>query len=241
MEFEIERPFICGKPPGQQVQYTYVPYVVPELPVIPGVIGIGFTVPLDLQKPEMGVVENSSGQLPTAITFPMEIAVDANRDGTITLSREGNFDQTSQVQPFRFWVNNGIDGNSTAPGEGSVQDSLEPGSQAPNCQPGQLGVITCARDLENLARLWIDMKGTLDTLNASYNTPTSHLQIGLKWENVTGTPAINLYTSADSAGSASYLTDPTAAQAQALESIALTDVNAKPTVDTSGTDRKSVV
>jgi hypothetical protein len=100
-----------------------------------------------------------------------------------------------------IWVNDEVDGYSKAPGESDVQDSLDPSQNPPNCQlsqpnqssPPPQGSITCYRDLENLARLWIDMKGTVDALNAPFsdpkNPPTSYLQIGLKWQpGYTGTP-----------------------------------------------------
>ena len=70
--------------------------------------------------------------------------------------------------------------------------------------------IISKRNLEDFARLWIDLSGATDALDWG-------MQIGLKWKNVTGAPAINIYPSADGDGSTSYLTDEAAAQSRSQE------------------------
>jgi len=63
------------------------------------------------------------------------------------------------------------------------------------------------------------------------------MQIGLKWKNVTGAPAINIYPSADGDGSSSYVTDDAAAQSQitGVFNDAVRDKNNQQTVDANGT------
>src|SRR5204862_2405692 len=63
------------------------------------------------------------------------------------------------------------------------------------------------------------------------------MQIGLKWKNVSGAPAINIYPSADGDGSSSYVTDDAAAQSQitGVFNEAVGDKNNKQTVDANST------
>src|SRR5205085_3881787 len=87
------------------------------------------------------------------------------------------------------------------------------------------------------ARLWIDLSGATDALGWG-------LQIGLKWKNVTGAPAINVYPSEDGTGSTAYVTDDAAAgrQITGVFNDAVRDKNDKQTIDANGTfilDRKS--
>ena len=80
--------------------------------------------------------------------------------------------------------------------------------------PGQenwrSNTISCERDLEDFARLWINTQG----LNDSFKN--GQLYLGLKWKNTTGTPAIKLYKSKDATGSADYLFNTSAAAQQSL-------------------------
>ena len=110
-----------------------------------------------------------------------------------------------------------------------VQDDLNVGSPNSGEQ-----MITCTRDLENFARLWVYIGGMSQALSSG------NIQVGLKWQaGYTGAPSINVYLSADLTGSSSYLTDPTgvAEQAQMASPFgyAIADVNGKQSVDTSGT------
>jgi Bacterial TSP3 repeat/Alpha/beta hydrolase of unknown function (DUF900) len=178
-------------------------------------------------------VSGASYTLSTTLqVFPkFELAVDANRDGQIKFPSEDNTDLTSAAKPFTFWINDGVDGPSTAPNESSVQDSLESGT--PNCEQGS---ITCTRDLENFSRMWIDVNGFAAIASPSSST----LQIGVKWQNTGGAaPAINLYLSADPSGSDSYLTDSTGAAEQAQTGSqfrnAITDANGAKNVAANST------
>jgi alpha-tubulin suppressor-like RCC1 family protein len=149
-----------------------------------------------------------------ALAFPCELAVDADRNGTIVMANDvganGNLPvDTTENQPFRFWVNDGIDGFDSS----GVEKDLNPATGIPNCQqsPPQ---ITCSRDLENFSRLWLYMKG-IDQAVAS-----GTIIVGLEWQNTSGSPAINVYKAAPPSGSdivtggTDYLTDPASAQVQ---------------------------
>src|SRR5205823_6822149 len=104
--------------------------------------------------------------------------------------------------------------------------------QIPARRPdSSLHQTTSKRNLEDFARLWIDVSGATEALDWG-------MQIGLKWKNVTGAPVINIYPSADGDGSPSYLTDDAAAQTQIGSSTfndAVRDKNNKQTVDANGT------
>src|ERR1017187_775655 len=128
-----------------------------------------------------------------------------------------------------IWINDGIDGYCTLPGETSVQDDLDVGSPNSGEQ-----MVTCSRDLENFARLWVYIGGLQTALTSG------NIQVGLQWQSgFTGTPSINVYLSADTSGSSSYLTDLTGVAEQAQMAVnsghSITDVNGKLSVDTSGT------
>ena len=143
------------------------------------------------------------------------LAVDANRDGTIKLPSEDSTDATSSATPFRFWINDDIDGFSTVAGETTVQDSLNPSTGTPNSQQG---IVTCARDLENFTRLWLSIGGLSQAISSGQIT------VGLEWHSNTGdaangwgandgAPAINIYEAAPKHGASTntggtdYLTD----------------------------------
>ena len=127
-----------------------------------------------------------------------------------------------------IWINDGVDGQSPDPGEGLVQDSLDPINEAsgiPVKTNAQQHDVTCERDLENFARLWISIGGLSQAISSGGIT------IGLEWHSNTGdaangwgstdgAPAINIYAAAPPHGSttvtggAEYLTDPKTATDQ---------------------------
>jgi hypothetical protein len=143
------------------------------------------------------------------LLVPAELAVDANRDGVITLASDLNPDpalseKTSKAKPFRFWSNDDYDGDSETSGEvlnTSTKDYETTGLLDTNA-------IKNIRDLEDFARLWIYTQG----LNESFKNGS--LQLGLKWTNVTGTPKINLYKAYEADGGDQYLKNPAIAAEQ---------------------------
>lgn len=141
-----------------------------------------------------------TGQQGTSIVYCVSLQVDKNHDSVMDTNLFGA-DATSQGSPMEFWENNGCDAPNTSPSGGLDRDLQVP-PNPPNYAPAQfypLGRITCARDLENFARLWICGMPTLPT-NGNY-------QVTLSWNNVSGTPAINLYNSVETNGGTGYLTD----------------------------------
>src|SRR5262249_30643956 len=92
--------------------------------------------------------------------------------------------------------------------------------------------ILSKRNLEDFARLWIRFGGLQDAIAAGT------IQVGLRWKNVTAgtTPTINIYPSADGAGSDNYLKNDDAAQAQisGVFNNAVRDKFDKQAVNTSG-------
>ncbi len=151
-------------------------------------------------------------------TWP-QLAVDANRDGQIkfrTLGIVGDTDtsdNTTAAKPFRFWLNDDDDRTGLTPSEATVQDDGDP-SKYPNDRDWQRDQITCARDLEDFARLWISTQGLNNSIKPKADG-TADLYLGLKWTNITrGAPAIKLYRAADADGGTGYLVTPATAQQQ---------------------------
>ena len=92
-------------------------------------------------------------------------------------------------------------------------------------------IIGSRRDLEDFARLWINIGGLQDAIT------TGKIQVGLKWKTVaSGTPAIKIFSSADTSGSDGYLKDDSAAAAQVtgVYNSEIKDKNNKEQVDTNG-------
>ena len=161
------------------------------------------------------------------------LAVDGDRDGEMSFDDPAvrDADKTTSDRPYRFWlnddddteINDGTDGNPIGPAETE---------QVPPFHPDySLHQIVSKRNLEDFARLWMDIGGAQDALSWG-------IQIGLKWKNITGAPAINIYPSADGDGKNDYLSDETAAQAQISDPIfndAIRDKNNKQTVDANST------
>ena len=141
------------------------------------------------------------GQTHSVQVIPVDLAVDANRDGVIkfagNLAEAGaEFDQTTHEKPFRFWLNNDNDGLPNSEGE-----------FVPATSPDYAdGILQTARDLEDLARLWIYLGNLHEQMGGgSY-------QVSLSWRSTGGTsPKIKVYRSTDSTGSDSYLKSPQAA------------------------------
>lgn len=184
-----------------------------------------------------------NGQLIARIELPLqifgpELAVDANRDGTIKLANEDASDATSATKPYRFWLNDDDDTDTTTvTGGGYTITTINESEQAPALHADySLHQIVSKRNLEDFARLWINIQGILDSLKPRPDG-TAALYLGLKWQaGYTGTPAVNVYLSADTSGTDSYLTDTTAAQTQLAGGFnnALIDINGKRSVDTAG-------
>ena len=137
--------------------------------------------------------------------FPVDIAVDGNRDGAIQFaSTQGALvDKTTANKPFRFWCNDDDDHYY-----GSDSKDVVPVAQPDHAN----NYLDNPRDLEDCARLWIDLEGLKNMISNGGN-----LKLGLKWKNTDGTsPKINIFRAEDeTAGGDGYLKDTAAAERQA--------------------------
>lgn len=162
-----------------------------------------------LISPENNLIAGTAsreGASHSVLLVPVDMAVDANRDGVIKFA--GNYsdsavagkpqDKTESSKPFRFWINDDDDGNSNSDGE-------QVGS---NRKDYADGIIKNVRDLEDFTRLQIYIGGLQEAI------ASGNIKVGLKWKNATGPVAIKVYTSADAGGSDEYLRDEESAVAQ---------------------------
>jgi hypothetical protein len=135
-----------------------------------------------------------------SLLLKMDIAVDSDRNGEIVFGS----DRTTEEEPFRFWINDDDDGDGSASeaGDSGTKDHETFGFLDTNA-------IQSVRDLEDFFRLWIDLPDSI--IEAIEN---DNLQIGLKWANATGSPAVNLFKAVENDGGSLYLTETATAEAQ---------------------------
>ena len=169
-------------------------------------VALGPGEPVDITITYMNTIYVSDPEQPPDIDgltlflylIPVAIAVDANRDGNIAFEGESR-DITSSDKPFRFWINDDHDGIPND--ERDVVPAVD--------KDYEDGFIQTARDLEDFARLYLDIGGLLDWI------ADGTFKIGLKFSDASGEGAtINVYKSTDADGSTSYLADDEAALAQ---------------------------
>ena len=132
-----------------------------------------------------------------AFLLPVEVAVDADRDGEITFDQK---DKTTYQKPYFFWVNDDRDIENSVDGGDLEEDDID--SYANDCdQPG----LEYRRDLEDLTRLWIDFSGI------SQLFPATDLTVALKVriESESGDPRITFYQPVESDGGRQYLQNET--------------------------------
>ncbi|NJR42388.1 MAG: hypothetical protein HC767_06720 [Akkermansiaceae bacterium] len=129
------------------------------------------------------------------ILLPVEVAVDADRDGEITFDGK---DKTTAEKPYRFWINDDVDKGDTV----DVWD-WEEDDHNENSKDSDDGKLNFRRDLEDLTRLWIDFSGISSVFPAS--DPTVELKVRI--EANTGTPMVNLYQPVETDGDREYLKD----------------------------------
>jgi hypothetical protein len=128
----------------------------------------------------------------TCSVYCISLNVDKNHDGVMDLSFNGP-DVTSRANPMEFWLNTG-DTYSSGPSDPY-------GHEHENPYAANWGVpyLTCVRDLENYARMWICGLPVLTNGN---------FQVTLSWGSVDyGAPAIALVNSHETNGGTLYLTD----------------------------------
>jgi hypothetical protein len=156
----------------------------------------------------------ATGKSRAVALLPLEIAVDANRDGNIMFASDNPFneeeDSTTQDKPYRFWVNSDMDTQAQADAkEGNGDESVNGADPAnEDWDATRNSVIDSTRDLEDFQRLHLSIGGLRDGIS------NGTIKIGFKWKSVTQTPAVKIYRAADPEGALDYLSDMEAAQAQ---------------------------
>ncbi|MFA7233171.1 MAG: LamG-like jellyroll fold domain-containing protein [Terrimicrobiaceae bacterium] len=138
------------------------------------------------------VSDNYANQHPLLLV-PVDLAVDANRDGVIDNKDRG---KVTEQKPWRWWINDDNDGTGDgSENVGGAADSAD-------------AEIKSKRDLEDLTRLWFYFGG----MQASIADGT--FKIGLKWKSVTGSPSIKIYQAVETDGGVAYLTSDATAGSQ---------------------------
>jgi hypothetical protein len=140
-----------------------------------------------------------TGQQGTGIVYCVSLQVDKNHDGVMDTSYNGA-DTTSPNSPMEFWINDSCD---VLGANGGLDKDLEVPPAVTNYTVGR---ITCERDLENFARLWICGMPAIST--------GSNVQVILSMTSISGNPAINIYWSCETNGGIGYLTDTNIASQQ---------------------------
>jgi hypothetical protein len=127
--------------------------------------------------------------------LPVEVAVDADRDGEITFDQK---DKTTAEKPFRFWINNDEDNvEADEPILVETPDSFDN------------DIIQTKRDLEDFCRLKLNVGLSNQTLR------DGDFQIGLMFRGSSGaTPGIRIWKNQSDVGNLDYLKDHNAATAQ---------------------------
>jgi hypothetical protein len=141
------------------------------------------------------VGEDENGALKSLLLLPVEVAVDADRNGEIQFGS----DRTSAEKPFRFWINNDQDDveiDEPARVEDGSRDMLD-------------SVIKTKRDLEDFVRMKIALGIPLEQLK------DGTFEIGLKFkDSATGSPAIRIWPNESATGKSDFLTNGDAAGRQ---------------------------
>ncbi len=134
------------------------------------------------------------------VPISAELMVDGNRDGEMSFDDPVTHanDQTTQDRPYRFWVNDDDDGASG-----------DPGDHVPVQTPDYAdGVIRSSRDLEDFARLHVNLSGLGDQMESGSITAA------FEWRQTSGTPKIKLYRAATEDGD--YITNAAVATSTTL-------------------------
>lgn len=137
--------------------------------------------------------------------LPIDLAIDANRDGTIDQG-----ETASEDRPFRFWINDDhdiehsvdMDGITAGIGQEDIFDGNKDGDD---------NQIKCARDLEDFSRLHMDVSSFIQQLKSG------EISAGLSFTEVTGAPAIKVFLAQESDGGMRFLLKHTISEAQIAE------------------------
>ncbi len=100
----------------------------------------------------------------------VELAVDANRDGTIAQG-----EHASQEKPFRFWINNDYDHYSEDEGTSGMKNS-------------ETDEIDGIRDLEDFVQIRLTLPSSIVDL-----AKQKKAEVGFCWTDATGSPSARLF------------------------------------------------
>ena len=151
------------------------------------------------------------------LLLPVELMVDGNRDGEMSFDDAAVHDRdaTTEVKPYRFWLNNDHDEERSVDNDDREQDDYDESPDFNN-----QGLL-CERDLEDWSRLWINFKGIVDLVKepgVTLELAWKPLDGGISWPAADGNPGIKvmLHDILAGAGSAeaAYVTDRDKASAQ---------------------------
>jgi hypothetical protein len=182
---------------NSRTKILHLEYVDKETPEAAGRRDIGITATEDDAECEDKVV---------ATLLPVEVGVDADRDGEITFDQK---DKTTAEKPFRFWINDDRDightVDSVPPPFGHngdwEEDDVNSDEQAnPDCD---VAGLKFRRDLEDLTRIWIDFAG----INSVFPSSDSTVALKVRIDADSGTPKVNLFQPVESDGGREFLKD----------------------------------
>ena len=134
--------------------------------------------------------------------LPVEMMVDANRDGEMSFDNS-SADQTTAQKSYKFWLNNDHD----------IGDS----DQSSGSPDWQKDTIDQKRDLEDFTRLWISFKGITEMVK------TGGVTLQLEWKPMDGStnwpadggnPWIKVFPAAEADGGKRYVEEETGAAQQ---------------------------
>jgi hypothetical protein len=155
--------------------------------------------------------------------FPVEVAVDADRDGEITFDGK---DKTTAEKPYRFWLNDDDDG---LPGTDDDRNGAE---KVPVIRRDNKDrYISTRRDLEDFAKMGFSI-GAIRKL-----VEEGTIQVGLKWIETTDSPSLRLFKAYEQNGQMRHVSDEDLAEGQmgAGYQQSLTDKDGKTVLDSGGT------
>jgi hypothetical protein len=144
----------------------------------------------------LGTGYKNAPEQKTLKLLPIDLAVDADRNGTIATG-----ETASQKKPFRFWINNDDDPNTLGDDveDAMKEDELSPPGFEDWRSASTLGHIDGVRDLEDFTRLHLTLPADI-----IQKAKAGEAQVGFKWTNGSG-PRIRVYKAQGDEGDEKYL------------------------------------
>lgn len=133
--------------------------------------------------------------------LPVEVAVDADRDGKITFDEK---DKTTAEKPYRFWLNDDRDIEGQVDGDDWEEDDIWANTSANGDKDSERANLEVARDLEDITRLWINFSGVSQIFQLSDQSVKIKVRID---SGSTDRAKIILYQPVEIDGGRQYLKD----------------------------------